>query len=333
MEVMVRGFKLWVLMDAETAIPLAIRFGTIEKPENDCVREIVLQAKQNVEGYCRLVGLAVDRGFLDGDFLYWAKTEAQIDWVCPSKENMLVTQEARDRVTAVLKEMRQGRETPIETASRLSVYFHKKHDGVSFFQANVGPGREPLLPAGVEDLYCTDFYGPGGASSGRVNSKNFRPTPLHATVVLNWPDRPTEDRKDEADHDGESRGPVVILSPIPEAGITRFERYDRRSLIENRLNREAKQHHSLGTSLVRTMEGMRAATYFSIMALLLVRVLDIRTVQAEEDQSRRAERLGLKRYRRKLGIQNRNKLIVYVDGIMGMMYVWDVLKPAGVAFT
>jgi len=139
--------------------------------------------------------------------------------------------------------------------------------------------------------------------------------------------------KDEEEHDRENKGPVVILSPIPEAGITRFERYDRRSLIENRLNREAKQHHCLGTTLVRTMEGMRSASYFSMMALLLLRVLEIRTAEAEEDDCRRAERLGLKRYRRKLRILNRNKLIIYVDGKMGMMYVWDVLKLAGVAFT
>jgi Transposase DDE domain len=329
MEVTVKGFKLWVLMDADTGIPLAIRFATIEKPENHCVREIVLQAKENLKGYCKLVGLAVDRGFLDGDFLYWAKQEQGIDWVCPAKEKMLVTQEARDRVVATLRHQRQGNEDPLETASRLAGRSYEKHDGVSFFEANVGPGRQPLLLAGVDDLYDTDFYGPGGAASSRVNSKSYRPTALHATVVLNWPDRAHEDKQDEEEHDRENKGPVVLLSPIPEAANNRFHRYDQRSLIENRVNRDAKQHHGLGSTLVRTMAGMRTATYFSIMALLLFRVLEIRMQEAED---RRAENLGLKRYRRKLKVETRNKLIIYVDGKMGMLYVWDVLKLGGVEF-
>jgi len=329
MEVMVKGFKLWVLMDADTAIPLAIRFATIEKPENHCVRDIVLQAKENLKGHCKLVGLAVDRGFLDGDFLYWAKEKQDIDWVCPAKENMLVTKEARNRVGEVLKQQRQDDETPLETASRLAGRSYEKHNGVSFFEANYGPGRQTLLLAGVDDLYDTDFYGPGGASSSRVNSKSFRPTPLHATVVLNWPDRPPEDKRDEDEHDRDHKGPVVLLSPIPEAANMRFHRYDQRSLIENRVNREAKQHHGLGNSLVRTMAGMRTASYLSIMALLLFRVLEIRMQELED---RRAENLGLKRYRRKLMVENRNKLIIYVDGKMGMLYVWDVLKLSGTKF-
>jgi|GEM_PF-2255054 len=331
-EVTIRGFKVWVLMDAETAIPLAIRFSTIEKPENECVREIVLQAKQNVEGYCTLVGLAVDRGFLDGDFLWWAKQEQGIDWVCPAKEGMLVTKEARDRVTEVLVRKKQGAESPLETAERLAGRSHVKLDGVSFFEAHVGLGREPLLLAGVDDLTCTEFYGEGGANSSRLNSKHFRPTPLHATVVLNWPDRPPEDRQDENDHDGEANGPVVLLSPIPEAASVRFQRYDQRSLIENRVNREAKEHHSLGTSLVRTMEGTRSATYFSLMALLLARVLEIRIEQAEAAADRRAERLGLRRYRRKVRIETRHKVMVYADGRMGLIKVWEFAKLAGYSF-
>lgn len=109
-------------------------------------------------------------------------------------------------------------------------------------------------------------------------------------------------------------------------------RYDQRSLIENRLNREAKQHLGLGSTLVRTMDGMRTATYFSMMALLAFRVLEIRTEEADAAVDRRTEKLGLVWYRRKLKVENRNKLILYVDGKMGMLYVWDVLRLAGAEF-
>ena len=48
------------------------------------------------------------------------------------------------------------------------------------------------MVAQVDKLTCTDFYGPGGASSSRLSSKKFRPTPLFATVVLRWPGRSTK---------------------------------------------------------------------------------------------------------------------------------------------
>jgi len=35
---------------------------------------------------CRLVSVALDRGFLDGDLLWWLKQARGIDWYCPGKE-------------------------------------------------------------------------------------------------------------------------------------------------------------------------------------------------------------------------------------------------------
>jgi len=103
-----------------------------------------------------------------------------------------------------------------------------------------------------------------------------------------------------------------------------------RNLIENRLNREAKQHLGLGSSLTRTAAGMRTATYFSMMALLFYRVLEIRRTQAEDAlEDPRYEKLGLVRYRRKLTIENRHKVLIYVDGRAGIFYLWDLLKIVG----
>ena len=339
-EVMIRGFKVWVLMEVETGLPLALKFATIERPDNEFAREVVDQAIANLEGYSTIVSVALDRGFLDGDLLYWLKTERDIEWVCPAKENMEVTKEARERVTGVLQEFQaqvaasaaeQRAEAPLETASRLAGLM-EEHDGVRFFQRCLRDDREPLIVAQVNDLYYTDFYGPGGSSSSRVHSKSFRPTPLHATVVLNWPDRARTDRQDQLENDEEGKGPVVILSASPEAGLTRYDRYDERSLIENRVNRDGKQFLGLGTTLARNAAAVRSATYFSTVALMLYRVLRLLQEAAEEAFDRRGEQLGILRYRREVLLKNRGKVIISTDGRFGFVPLTTIMALGGFAF-
>jgi hypothetical protein len=332
-ECSIRGFKVWILIDTDTGIPLSAAMATIEVGDIIMARQVVEQALANIEGHAVLTGLAVDRGFLDGDFLYWLKTEKRIDWTCPSKEKMAVTAEARQRVNDTLAASRQKREDgsteeDLEVAVRLARRMESR-DGVSFHEHVVTGGRPPLVIAAVADLLDTDFYGPGGSSSSRVNSKKYRPTPLYATVVLNWPDRPRQDLADEQEHDEEGgRGPVVLLSPLPEPGPRRYDRYDKRSVIENKVNREGKQHFSLGTSLARNESAIQAGTYFSLLALLIWRVLLVEQEWADNDD-RRAERLGITRYRRKMLLENRGKVMVWADGRFGLIDMFALGKLLG----
>lgn len=335
-ETSVHGFKVWILMDTVTGMPLAMAVATIEKSEMEMARQVVDQARANLEGQAVLTGLAVDRGFLDGDFLWWLKQERGIDWVCPSKEKMLVTDEARNRVqSAVLKARQKSTaegvdrlEEPLETAKRLGLW-GKEVEGVHFCLHEPKPGCEPLVIANVEDLYETDFYGPGGSTSSRVHSKSYRPTPLHATVVLNWPDRSRSDQDDAQQHDEENKGPVVLLSPIPEPLRRRFDRYDLRSLIENMTNREGKQNFGLAAPLARTVTALHSAVCFSLTSLLcwrVVLVLDERDTPTDK----RAEPLGIVRYRRLLHLTNKGKVLVYVDGRYAIMLMNELLDMLGV---
>lgn len=333
-ETTIRGFKLWALIDTETCIPLAMTIASIETADVTMARQVVEQAMANLERHSELVGLAVDQGFLDGDFLYWLKEEKGVLWTCPSKEKMLVTSEARSRVNDVLKEASQAGEkgqgeAPLETAMRLARTC-QTIDGVSFHEHDLGRKREPLVTANVTDLYETDFYGPGESNSSRVHSKNFRPTPLHATVVLNWPDH-LADKLGEDDDAGDdsNRGPVVLLSPLPEQGRQRYDRYDRRSLIENLTNRDGKQHFSLGASLARNEAAMQASACFSMFALLLWRTLLVVQEEAETDD-RRAERLGIVRYRRKVLLENRDKVMVWTDGRFAILDMNEFMALLGV---
>lgn len=330
-EMNIRGFKLWVLMDSCTAIPLGVAMDTIETADITLAKAVVEQAKTNLAGYAVLAGLAVDRGFLDGDLLWWLKEDEKVNWLCPGKENMNVTNEARTMVAGALKKATHADEEPLETAIRLAI-MNKESEGVSFHLRMLSEGRQPLVIANLDGLYDTDFYGPGGSSSSRVHSKHYRPTLLSATVVLNWPDRSRHDREDETNNDEDSNGPVVLLSPINEVGFQRFDRYDARSLIENQVNRDGKQNFSLGTALARNSSAMHTAVYFSVLTVMLWRVLLVLQEQAE-DADRRAERLGIVRYRRLLRLQNRGKVLVYIDGRYAILDMNEFLATVGVLTT
>ena len=331
LEVPVKGFKLWYLMEVETGLPLAMCQASIETAETVPAKALIDQASENLKGHSRLVSLAIDRGFLDGDLLWWMKKERDVDWVCPSKENMLMTAEARERVNQTVASLKQGKESLIETAQR-AARRGLSHDGVSFFEREVAASREPLVLAQVEELLDTDFYGPGGSSSSRVHSKKYRPTPLHATVVLNWPDRSESDCEDESEHDSPSKGPVVLISPVKESAFERFNRYDERSLIENRLNRDGKQHFALGTSLARTPQALWTATVFSTLALMLHRALGLHREQMAQEMDRRGEALGVLRYRRQQMLKNRGHVIVALKEHYGIFTFMEFASLAGFDF-
>jgi hypothetical protein len=288
------------------------------------------QARANLGEHGRLASVALDRGFLDGDLLWWLKHERGIDWYCPAKEKMAVTGEARARVRAVLAAQRSGPEGPLVTARRLARQ-GGAYGGVGFAEQGRGPHRDTLVVAQVDDLRCTEFYGPDGSSSSRTNSKDYRPTPLHATVVLNWPDRSRQDREDVAEHDEVSEEPVVLLSPEAEPALVRFARYDERSLIENRLNRDGKQYFGLGQSLARNERAMWTGTMMSALALALYRALEQHREQALEDYDRRGEHLGVLRYRRQVMLRNRGLLVVRVDSSYGLLPFPDFAAAAGLA--
>jgi hypothetical protein len=328
MEVQVRGWKVWFLMEVQTGLPLAMTIAPIQTAEGAPVRDLVAQAKANLAGHAAIESVAVDRGFLDGDLLWWLEREQGIWWVCPSKENMAVTQEARERVRQRLSALAAQGESEIETAQRAAEQ-GLSGDGVSFFAVASKPGHDPLVLAQVDDLSCTEFYGEGGSDSSRVHCKKFRPTPLHGTVVLSWPDRSKHDLDDAQEHDDSGKGPLVLLSPLRQSGLFRFERYDARSLIENWLNRDGKQHFGLGATLARNEQAMWSATVFSTVALALYRALSIEREQSLDALDRRAEVLGVLRYRRQAEMKNRGNIMITVDDLYAVMPMSDFAAISG----
>jgi hypothetical protein len=99
MEVTLYGWKLLVLIDARTKIPLAAQVVPIQEHETLCLRALVTQARTNVGGKARRHKVVFDRGFLDGADLWWLDPHG-ITCVVPPNTTLAVTVDARAQAAA-----------------------------------------------------------------------------------------------------------------------------------------------------------------------------------------------------------------------------------------
>jgi Transposase DDE domain len=98
-EVTVYGWKVLLLIDALTKIPLGVKVGKIQEHETHWTRALVTQARANLAGHARLHKVVFDRGFLDGTDLWWLDQQG-LGFVVPAKTNMAVTADARAQAVA-----------------------------------------------------------------------------------------------------------------------------------------------------------------------------------------------------------------------------------------
>jgi hypothetical protein len=98
-DVPVYGWKVLLLIDAATKIPLAVKVGQINEHETLWPRALVTQARLNLQGSAQLHKVVFDKGFLDGVTLWWLDHQ-EITCVVPAKTTMAVTADARAQAAA-----------------------------------------------------------------------------------------------------------------------------------------------------------------------------------------------------------------------------------------
>jgi hypothetical protein len=295
------GWKVWAIYEIKTGIPLAIKIDTIEKPDNLHSLAVLQQAKENVKISSTIDSLVLDRGFLDGKVLYDIDLQG-LEFVIPLKRNMEAANDARqlaldcDSFTPVTREVEV-----------VHGYGKKKY-------------TEKVLTSlvGVPDLLTCDWFNPQGSN---VNSskKDYVPIPLNAVVVKTWDNKTPPLEKQ-----------VVFVTniDIKDPFIT-FDRYDERSLMENKLFREVKQNWHFEHPPKKTKEGVYVQTYMTMgMKALTTAFLKW------QEQQLQLEALGKQStwqmYRRKLKVLNRNKLIVFVGQHFGIFPSHEVFMLANV---
>jgi Transposase DDE domain len=297
-DVTVYGWKVLLLIDAATKIPLAAKVGQIQEHEALWTRALVTQARLNLQGCARLHKVVFDRGFLDGTTLWWLDQQG-IRFVVPAKTDMAVTADARAQAAAG-EELTVGR--------RVHTVRH-------------GQGRAAWTErletevVGITGLTTYDQY--GTPEHGRhANRRDFQANPINAVVVRKW--------------QGKDYGPggktVFVTNASVDRPLRPFDDYDDRSLIENCCIKEAKQQWDLGHPPQKNDRAVRVHVVFTLLIFALATAYRLQC----ERKATGEEPVGWQRWRRQLLEQTRDHVIVFAQGYYGIFHLAEYSLLVGV---
>jgi hypothetical protein len=297
-EVTVYGWKLMVLIDALTKIPLAVTVVPIHEHEVLSMRALVTEARANLAGNARLHKMVFDRGFLDGADLWWLDQHG-ITFVVPAKENMAVTVDARAQAAAGEGGTVGRRVHTVRHGQGKTAWVERRETEV----------------VGIQGLTTYDQY--GTREHGRHhNRRDFEATPIHAVVVRQW--------------HGKDYGPsgktVFLTNASVEKPLQPFDDDADRSLIENCCIKDAKQQWDLGHPPQKTGRAVRVHVLFTCLMFALATAYRLQCEQA----AGRGEPVGWQRWRRQLLEQTRDQVIVFAQEWYGIFHIAEFALLVGV---
>ena len=297
-EVTVYGWKLIVLIEARTQIPLAAKVVPIQEHETLSLRALVTQARTNLAGHVRLHKVVFDRGFLDGVDLWWLAQHG-ILFVVPAKDNMAVTVDAQAQAAAG-----EG----ITVGRRVHTVRHGQGK-------TAWTERLETEVVGITGLTTYDQY--GTPEHGRQHHRrDFQPNPLNAVVVRMWNNR-----------DYGPGGKMVFLTNAPVAKpLQPFDDYDDRSLIENCCIKESKQQWSLKHPPQKNARAVRVHVMFTLLLFALATAYRLQCEQADTGK----EPVGWQRWRRQLLEQTRDLVIIFAQDAYGIFHIAEYSLLLGV---
>jgi hypothetical protein len=304
------GFKLWVIWDPVSRLPLAIRFATIEHSDLDFAREVVSQAASNLAPHATIASLAIDRGFMDGPFLWWLADTMGILFYIPAKTNMNVYDDALSLLDTGIGQTRERKRT-IGAGKNNTTVMDRWH------------------VVGIEGLISAGFYGEKGSGS-HENRSDFIPNPINAVVVVDDPYKVNNPNTDT----------LVILTNAPvHKPLKVYDGYDARSEIENTVFREAKQAWFIQRPPRNNASAFRAHVYLTIITMALTTAFQ--TWMDQQDRLHPRKETGIRKFRQKVKQENGNKLILFDEHRYAIFDTYEVfilcgrsvLMPTGVPET
>ena len=293
------GFKIWVVWEPLSKLPLAMRFATIDVADITMAREIVQQAVANLGDKAGIVSLAFDRGFIDGPFMWWLHNDMGITFYVPAKTNMNVYEDALSLIDSGIRETRER-------------------------ERSIGKGKNSATVTdrwdvvGIESLTSAGFYGEKGSGS-HENRKDFIANPINAVVVLHDPYKENNPDSDT----------MVILTNGPvKKPLDAYDGYDARSEIENPLFREAKQAWFIQRPAQNTKDAFRAHAYLTIITMALTTAF--RTWMDQQDKmDEKGEETGIRKFREKIRQENGNKFIVFDKDRYAIFEAYELIILCG----
>ncbi len=297
-EVTVSGWKVLLLIDALTKIPLALKVAKMHEHEALWTRALVTQARMNLAGVARLQKVICDTGFLDGTTLWWLDQHA-VTCVVPAKADMAVTADSRAQAAA-------GEEITVGRRAHTVRHGQGKTARTERLETEV-VGIAGLTP---DDQYGTPEHG------RHTNRRDFQPHPINAVVVRTWHGK---------DY-GPGGKPVFLTNAPVEKPLQIFDDDDDRSLIENCCIKEAKQQWDLGHPPQKTERAVRVHVVFTLLLFALATAFRLEC----EREATGGEPVGWQRWRRQLLEQTREQVIVFAQGCYGIFPLAEYSLLVGV---
>jgi hypothetical protein len=288
-EVTVYGWKVLLLIDAATKIPLAVKVVKIQEHEALWTRALVTQARMNLAGAARLHKVVFDKGFLAGTDLWWLAQHGML-FVVPAKDKMAVTVDARAQAAAG-----EG----ITIGRRVHTVRHGQ--GRTAWRERLETEVVGITGLTTYDQYGTPEHG------HHANRRDFQANLINAVVVRKW--------------NGREYGPggktVFLTNAAVDKPLRPFDDYDERSLIENCCIKEAKQQWELGHPPQKNERAVRVHVIFTLLMFALATAYRLQC----EQEAMRGEPVGWQRWRRQLLEQTRDEVIVFVQGYYGIFHL------------
>ena len=296
--VSVFGFKIWVVWDPTSGLPLAMRFATIEVHDVILAKEVIEQAIINLGEYSQIISIAIDRGFMDGQLLWWLNSRGIIFFI-PAKRNQSIYNDALSLVETGQHEIR--------TKSKTTGY-----------GKNQKKVAETWEVVGLEGLTTAGFYGELGSGS-HENRKDFVPNPINAAVVLNDPYR---------ENNPNSQTLIILTNGQVNEPLKAYDRYDARSEIENSLFRESKQAWFIKRPPENTKAGFMVHAYLTILIMALTTAY--RDWMIKQDKlEQKGKDTGARKFRQKIREENSNKFIIFNQDRYAVFLAYEVLILCG----
>jgi hypothetical protein len=304
------GFKIWVVWDPNSRLPLAMRFSTIEVHDINLAQEVVQQAIDNLGEHAKITSLAIDRGFTDGIFLWWLNRK-NITFFIPAKSNLDVYDDALSLMGTGHSEVRDQIRTVGAGKNKTTVTDHWDVEG-------------------LEELTSAEFYGPRGSGSHQ-NAKSFVANPINAVVVKDDPFKA---------NNPDSKTLIILTNGPVDKPLVVYDAYDARSEIENALFREAKQAWFIERPPINTKAGFIVHVYLTIFVMALTTAF--RDWMDQQDKlEKKGQDTGIRKFRQKVKEENGNKLIIFDKDRYAIFDAYEVfilcgrnvLRPTGIPET
>jgi hypothetical protein len=299
-EYYVYGWKVLVLMDVETRLPLAMKLVSIQEYEGRWLVPLLAQAQRNLGPHAHIGTIVIDRGYLDGEDL-WQVHQLGVRFVIVGKANMAVVQDAHGLATGERARVRE----------RVVRHGHGK-------TASEERLRTELV--GLEALTSYDSYG-AAEETKHAQRRDYEGQPINAVVVRRWDNRVPK------------TGGTVYLTNAPVSDpFTIFDTYDWRSVIENGIFKEGKHPWHLLRFPQRTEAAVVVHGYFTLLVMGLCtafRLWQAQSTLVPTTQTAVHANLstallggeGTARWRQRLREENRDKIIVFIGQAYGIFHL------------